>query len=88
MFCGGFQTVDPAAFNVRAAAAQDFVYSFGAVHRSVYELARDANRGASIWAYGRFVGRWVANQAVDLLLGKEEVKKSGAELQRYVPAPR
>ena len=95
---GGFQTVDPASFNVRATAPQDFVYSFGAVHRSVYELAMDANRAASIWAggtsgnplgpdYGRFVGRWVANQAVALLLGKEEVRKSGAELQRYVPAP-
>jgi len=95
---GGFQTVDPASFNVRAAAPQDFVYSFGAVHRSVYELAADASRGASIWAggtsgnplnpgYGSFVGRWVGNQAIDLLLGKEEVKKSGADLQRYVPAP-
>ncbi|HZO03614.1 MAG TPA: penicillin acylase family protein [Burkholderiales bacterium] len=95
---GGFQTVDPASFNVRAATAQDFVYSFGSVHRSVYELAGDASRGASIWAggtsgnplspnYGRFVGRWVGNQTVPLLLGKEEVKKSGAELQHYVPAP-
>lgn len=95
---GGFQTVDPASFNVRAAAPQDFVYSFGSVHRSVYELAADASRAASIWAGGtsgnplspnsrQFLGRWVANQTIPLLLGKEEVKKSGAQLQHYVPAP-
>jgi penicillin amidase len=95
---GGFQTVDPASFNVRATTAQDFVYSFGSAHRSVYELAAHDSRGASIWAggtsgnpfspsYAQFVGRWVANQTIPLLLGKQEVKKSGAELQRYVPAP-
>jgi penicillin amidase len=96
---GGFQTVDPASFNVRATQKQDFVYSFGSAHRSVYELAPDANRGASIWAggtsgdprsanYAQFVSRWVANQSIPLLLGKEEVKRSGAVLQRYLPAPR
>jgi penicillin amidase len=95
---GGFQTVDPASFNVRATQKQDFVYSFGSAHRSVYELAPDANRGASIWAggtsgdprsanYAQFVSRWVANQSIPLLLGKEEVKRSGAALERYLPAP-
>src|SRR5688572_13977745 len=95
---GGFQTVDPASFNVRATAAQDFVYSFGAAHRSVYELGADANRAASIWAggtsgdplspgYRQFLGRWLANQSTPLLLGKEEVKRSGAEPQRYIPMP-
>lgn len=95
---GGFQTVDPASFNVRATARQDFVYSFGAAHRSVYELGADANRAASIWAggtsgdpfspsYRQFLGRWVANQTIPLLLGKEEVKRTGAEPQRYVPMP-
>ncbi|MGH8721780.1 MAG: penicillin acylase family protein, partial [Burkholderiales bacterium] len=72
---GGFQTVDPGLANMRATARQDFVYSFGAVHRSVYELAAEGNRAASIWAggtsgdptnaaYTRFVGRWVANQSI------------------------
>jgi len=95
---GGFQTVDPGLSNVRAAARQDFVYSFGAGHRSVYELAPEGNRGASIWAggtsgdptsagYARFVGRWVANQSIPLLLGKQEVKRSGADLEHYVPMP-
>jgi penicillin G amidase len=84
---GGFQTVDPASFNVRATAPQDFVYSFGAAHRSVYELAAEANRAASIWAGGQFLGRWLANESTPLLLGKEEVKRSGAEPQRYVPMP-
>jgi len=95
---GGFQTVDPASFNVRATAREHFVYSFGSAHRSVYELAPEGNRAASIWAggisgvpgnptYARFVGRWVANQTIPLLLGKEEVKASGAALQQYVPMP-
>jgi penicillin G amidase len=95
---GGFQTVDPASFNVRATERQHFVYSFGSAHRSVYELAPEGNRAASIWAggisgvpgnptYARFVGRWVANQTIPLLLGKEEVKRSGAALQQYVPMP-
>jgi penicillin amidase len=96
---GGFQTVDPASFNVRATTAQDFVYSFGSAHRSVYELAAHDNQGASIWAggtsgnplslsYAQFVERWVANETVPLLLGKQEVRRSGADLQRYVPKPR
>ena len=95
---GGFQTVDPASSNVRATQRQDFVYSFGSAHRSVYELAPEANRGASIWAggtsgdprsanYAQFVSRWVANQSIPLLLGKQEVKRSGATLERYLPAP-
>ena len=53
---------------------------------------------ASIWAggtsgdptspaYTRFLGRWVANQSIPLLLGKQEVKRSDAELQQYVPMP-
>lgn len=95
---GGFQTVDPASFNVRATTRQDFVYSFGSAHRSVYELGSDGNRAAAIWAggtsgdprspnYRQFLGRWVANQSLPLLLGKEEVKKTGAEPQRYVPMP-
>jgi penicillin G amidase len=84
---GGFQTVDPASFNVRATAAQDFVYSFGSAHRSVYELGADGNRAASIWADRQFLGRWLANQTTPLLLGKEEVKRSGAEPQRYIPMP-
>jgi penicillin G amidase len=95
---GGFQTVDPASFNVRATTAQDFVYSFGSAHRSVYELRADANRGASIWAggtsgnplspnYTQFVARWVANGRVPLLLGKEEVKRNGAARELYVPKP-
>ena len=95
---GGFQTVDPGLANLRATARQDFVYSFGAVHRSVYELASEGNRAASIWAggtsgdptspaYTRFLGRWVANQSIPLLLGKQEVKRSDAELQQYVPMP-
>jgi hypothetical protein len=29
----------------------------------------------------------VANQTIPLLLGKEEVKRSGAALQQYVPMP-
>lgn len=96
---GGFQTVDPALPNVRTSTPQDFVYRFGAAHRSVYELIPDANRGASIWAggtsgnplspnYTQFLERWVANKTLPLLLGKEEVKRSGAVLERYVPAPR
>jgi penicillin G amidase len=95
---GGFQTVDPGLANVRAAARQDFVYSFGAGHRSVYELAPEGNQAAAIWAggtsgdptspaYTRFVGRWVANQSIPLLLGKQEVKRSGAEPEHYVPMP-
>ena len=95
---GGFQTVDPGLANVRAAGRSDFVYAFGAGHRSVYELDAQGNRGASIWAggtsgdptspgYTRFVGRWVANQSIPLLLGKQEVKRSGAELEHYVPMP-
>ena len=35
----------------------------------------------------RFLGRWVANQSIPLLLGKQEVKRSDAELQQYVPMP-
>lgn len=95
---GGFQTVDPGLANVRAAARSDFVYAFGAGHRSVYELDPQGNRAASIWAggtsgdptspaYTRFVGRWVENKAIALLLGKQEVKRSEAELEHYVPMP-
>ncbi|HEX7219837.1 MAG TPA: penicillin acylase family protein [Burkholderiales bacterium] len=95
---GGFQTVDPGLANVRAATRSDFVYAFGAGHRSVYELDSQGNRAAAIWAggtsgdptspaYTRFVARWVANQTIPLLLGKQEVKRSGAELEHYVPMP-
>lgn len=93
---GGFQTVDPASFNVRATRAEHFVYNFGSGHRSVYELAPEENRAAGIWAggtsgdprtaaYTRFVPRWVANESIPFLLGKEQVKASGAILERYVP---
>jgi penicillin amidase len=84
---GGFQTVDPGLANVRAAARTDFVYAFGAGHRSVYELDWQGTRGASIWADLKFLSRWVANQTTPLLLGKQEVKRSGAELEHYVPMP-
>ena len=84
---GGFQTVDPGLANVRAAARSDFVYAFGAGHRSVYELDWHGNRAASIWADAKFLSRWVANQTIPLLLGKQEVKRSGAELEHYVPMP-
>ena len=93
---GGFQTVDPASFNVRATSREHFIYNYGSAHRSVYELAPDGNRAAAIWAggttgdprstdYTRFVPRWVGNETIPLLLGKEEVKASGATLQRFVP---
>ena len=93
---GGFQTVDPASFNVRATEPAHFVYSFGSGHRSVYELAAEGNRAAGIWAggtsgdprsaaYTRFVSRWVTDQSIPFLLGKEQVKASGAILERYVP---
>ena len=84
---GGFQTVDPGLANVRAAASTDFVYAFGAGHRSVYELDWRANRAASIWADPKFLSRWVANRTIPLLLGKQEVKRSGAALEHYVPMP-
>ena len=84
---GGFQTVDPGLANVRAQAKTDFVYAFGAGHRSVYELDAQGNRAAAIWADARFLSRWVANQAIPLLLGKQEVKRSGAELEHFVPMP-
>jgi penicillin amidase len=95
---GGFQTVDPASFNVRATSSEHFIYSYGSAHRSVYELATEGNRAASIWAggtsgdprspdYTRFVPRWIGNQTIPLLLGKEEVKASGAIAQHFVPRP-
>ena len=84
---GGFQTVDPGLANVRAAARTDFVYAFGAGHRSVYELDWQGNRAASIWADPKFLSRWVANQTIPLLLGKQEIRRSGAELEHYVPMP-
>ena len=93
---GGFQTVDPASFNVRATKPEHFIYDFGAGHRSVYELSADGNRAAAIWAggtsgdprnanYARFLGRWVGNQYVPLLLGAEAVQSSGATVQHYAP---
>ena len=82
---GGFQTVDAATHSVRAGTAAGFVYRDGSTHRSVFELDRDGNRGASIWPGGQFLQRWVDNQSIDLLLGKQELKRSGATLEHYVP---
>ena len=81
---------------MRATSREHFIYSFGSAHRSVYELAPEGNRAAAIWAggtsgdprspdYSRFVPRWVGNETIPLLLGKEEAKASGATLQRFVP---
>ena len=93
---GGFQTVDAATHSARASTAAGFVYRDGSTHRSVYELDPDGNRAASIWPggtsgdprspnYAQFLPRWLANQSTDLLLGKQEVKRSGATLEHYVP---
>jgi acyl-homoserine lactone acylase PvdQ len=62
----------------------------------VYEPRADASRAASIWPggtsgnpfsanYRQFLERWLTNQSLPLLLGKQEVRRSGAVLERYVP---
>jgi len=95
---GGFQTVDAASHSARAATLGQFIYRDGSTHRSVYELRAGANRAASIWPggtsgdpfsanYTQFLERWLTNQSLPLLLGKQEVKRSGAVLERYVPMP-
>jgi penicillin amidase len=93
---GGFQTVDAASHSARAATAGQFIYRDGPTHRSVYEPRADASRAASIWPggtsgnpfsanYRQFLERWLTNQSLPLLLGKQEVRRSGAVLERYVP---
>jgi penicillin amidase len=93
---GGFQTVDAATHGVRASTAAAFIYRDGSTHRSVFELDAEGNRGASIWpggtsgdlrsaTYAQFLQRWLANQSIDLSLGKQAVKRAGALLEHYVP---
>lgn len=37
--------------------------------------------------YRQFLERWLTNQGLPLLLGKQEVKRSDAVLEQYVPMP-
>lgn len=95
---GGFQTVDASSHSARADAPDEFMFRDGPTHRTVVETRSDAMRAASIWPggtsgvlgspnYFQFLERWLTNESIALLLGRQEVGTAGAATERYVPAP-
>ena len=90
---GGFQTVDVAGFEPRAATPAAFVSRHAASQRLVAEVAPGGtSRVENIWpgglseqpggvGYARFLTRWLANGAVPLQLGVEPA----ASVERFTP---
>jgi penicillin amidase len=93
---GGFQTVDASSHSARAIASAGFMFRDGPNHRTVVETRADAMHAESIWPggtsgilgspnYAQFLERWLANEALRLRLGREEVKAAAASVGVFVP---
>jgi penicillin amidase len=93
---GGFQTVDASSHPVRAADANGFMFGAGPVRRFVSEPAPRTPRSESIWPggtsgvlgspfYFQFLEKWLANEAIPLLLGSREVRPFAEEVEKFVP---
>jgi penicillin amidase len=94
---GGFQTVDASSHSVRGAGTDGFMFNAGPVRRFVSAPRRGGARSESIWPggtsgvlgspfYAQFLTRWLANDAIPLLLGQGEVRSNAARIERFVPA--
>ncbi|HYY60360.1 MAG TPA: penicillin acylase family protein, partial [Burkholderiales bacterium] len=94
---GGFQTVDASTHNARGQTAADFMFKDGPNHRTVVEARAGHMRAESIWPggtsgvlgspnYSQFLERWLANDAIPLNLGHDEVVRAAAAVEKYIPA--
>jgi len=94
---GGFQTVDASSHSARADAADEFMFRDGPTHRTVVEARSDATRAESIWPggtsgvlgspnYFQFLERWLANESMQLSLGREQVEPNTAVSEKFRPA--
>ncbi|HZS70046.1 MAG TPA: penicillin acylase family protein [Burkholderiales bacterium] len=94
---GGFQTVDASSHNARGKAPDDFMFTVIPSHRMVAEAGRDGMRAADIWPggtsgvlgnpnYAQFLTRWLADDSIPLHLANDEVVRSAAAVEKYVPA--
>lgn len=94
---GGFQSVDASSHSARADVPDEFEFRDGPTHRTVVEARSDAMRAESIWPggtsgvlgspnYFQFLERWLTNESVRLRLGEEQVERTDAVTQKFVPA--
>ena len=94
---GGYQTVDAASHDVRAASVNDFMFPAGPVRRFVSEPSWREPYSESIWPggtsgvlgspwYFNFLPLWLTNDAIPLLLDHKDVQRHEAEVIKFVPA--
>jgi len=94
---GGFQTVDAANHQVRAAGTNDFMFIHGPASRFVGDQSETGARSESVWPggtsgvlgspwYFNFLPLWLTNDMIPLLLDHTEVARQAAEVIRFVPA--
>lgn len=93
---GGFNTVDAASFDPRAATPDAFIFQHGPSQRLVAEVAPGGtSRVENIWpgglseqpgapGYARFLKRWLANEALPLRL-REQGQGQTEAVERFRP---
>ncbi len=94
---GGFNTVDAASFDPRAASLNGFMFSHGPSHRFVAEVAPElTTRAVDSWPggtsgvlgsplYMQFLPRWLANESVRLHLGIGQVRAAMQAVELFAP---
>ncbi|MDH4290338.1 MAG: penicillin acylase family protein, partial [Aquincola sp.] len=94
---GGYGTVDPAKFDLRADAANDFMFNRGPVNRFVAEASMPGVRAESAWPggtsgipgtpfYTNLLPAYLTNDTVPLLFRQGDLQDAVASVTRFVPA--
>lgn len=94
---GGFGVVDASNHNPRAQGANEFMFGSGPVNRFVAEAGMPSVRAESVWPGGtsgvpgdRFylnlLPRYLTNDTVPLLFGRNELQQDLYSVSRFVPA--
>ena len=98
---GGFGVVDASSHSARADSSNDFMFGSGPSRRYIGESSR-SRRGISGRTvlpggesgvlgsplYANILGRWLTNDYYDIRQRVNDVKKSAAAKQKFVPAPK
>jgi penicillin amidase len=93
---GGYGTVDPGRFELRAATANDFMFNRGPVNRFVAEAGTAGMRAESAWPggtsgipgspfYTNLLPGYLTNDTVPLLSREGELQRAVSSVTRFVP---
>ncbi len=95
---GGFGVVDASSHSARADGSNDFMFGSGPSRRYAGEASRTPRgiSGRTILPggesgvfgsplYANILGRWLTNDSYDIRQRKNEVKRSAASKQKFVP---